>query len=705
MFNDISKLIDQSEIVSFDIFDTLLFRNISRPTDIFRIMDNIIKEKYNIEDFYNLRINAELEARKECELGEANLNQIYDQLLMKIKNKKTNDAIKKLEKELELEFIVANPFMKKVYDYCVANNKLVLLISDMYLSKNFIMKLLKKSGYKIKENNIYVSCECKANKGTKTLFEYVKNDRNLDYSKWCHIGDNVRSDYTAPIELGISAYNYKNINSYEENNSESIFESIMLGMRNNKVYNGSEYNYWENFGYKYVFPIYLGFTNWLYKMTEKCDNLFFIARDGYIIQKIYKLLSKDDNKYIDYLYCSRNSIQIPTMFFESKDNLLKLLTINIENKKTLGDLFVRCGLDKKDEYMSVINLYGFCGYDDMINADNKYNAIKCICAFIDDITEKMKESRELSIQYLKQQKVDSFDTVNVMDIGWGGSIQESIATLLNKKIKGYYFGTINLNKKDYISNSFGYMFDQGIFEEERKRIFDQVMMYELIFSAPHGSTKSYKKEKKSIIPVLGEADKTTDVVNLFQNSSIEMIKNVLNYYKYFDSINKDFCVSFFDKFLKERNYNDLVEFSKIGNDYELGDTKKHNYVTVITKEDLNKDCKYIRKKINQSLWKDAYLIEGIDSIEQHNKSIHELNLLFEKSRLNKYMDKFYDTRDDYLFVLNKYANKEYVDELTKYADEMYQKHCVSYKRRAFRNLVPLSLRIKLKKLKVKFYKK
>ena len=41
MRQDLLQLIDNNDFISFDIFDTLLFRKIYRPTDIFRILSNI----------------------------------------------------------------------------------------------------------------------------------------------------------------------------------------------------------------------------------------------------------------------------------------------------------------------------------------------------------------------------------------------------------------------------------------------------------------------------------------------------------------------------------------------------------------------------------------------------------------------------------------------------------------------------------------
>ena len=141
MMDDIKRLIDEKEIVSFDIFDTLLFRNVSRPIDIFRTMDKEILEEYNIKDFSKIRVQAEIDARKVIDRCDVFLDEIYQEINKIIKNKKITDSIKRMEIEREHEFITVNPFMKEIYDYCIDNNKQSYFISDMYLNSKTIIAL------------------------------------------------------------------------------------------------------------------------------------------------------------------------------------------------------------------------------------------------------------------------------------------------------------------------------------------------------------------------------------------------------------------------------------------------------------------------------------------------------------------------------------------------------------------------------------
>ena len=78
---DATSLIDQVKdykIVSFDIFDTLLKRNVGRPSDVFSVMEYANSD---LMGFKNARIFAEQEARKESQYEEVTLNEIYCKML------------------------------------------------------------------------------------------------------------------------------------------------------------------------------------------------------------------------------------------------------------------------------------------------------------------------------------------------------------------------------------------------------------------------------------------------------------------------------------------------------------------------------------------------------------------------------------------------------------------------------------------------
>lgn len=640
---EIKKIIDSKDTVSFDIFDTLLLRNIYKPTDIFKILEKEVLEKYDIKDFFTIRINCEANSRTEKNNNETSLDEIYE--LIENKTKEKMDYVKKREIELELEFITANPFMKEIFEYAKIQNKNIILISDMYLPKDIVRKLLKKADYD--DVPLYISCEYHANKGTTELYDLVCKKEKLNKNKWVHIGDNKYSDYEQAKKFGIDAILYDKVNTKDKlKEPKTIESSIIRGIQNNYVYNGKELSYWEKFGVLYASPIYFGFTNWLFKLTKNEDNLFFLARDGYIIKKIYDMFlnyEKSDIKTY-YLYCSRKTFQLPALLDKSKDELINFLVPfidDVEFNVSIADILKSLNLDFKN-YKYELSIFGFENENEIITKNNHYQAKKFFKYIYSDIEIDIINNRNKVIKYLKQEKVYDYEKINIMDIGWGGSAQEAMNIFTGKEIMGYYLGTIPTHKKDILCNSLGFAFDEAKPNKYYKKIFHMPMMYELIFSAPEGTTLNFKQEDNKIIPILDNYDEDNiKIVNILQNSAISIIKTYISFSKYLNNFSAEDSIFNYDTLISRRNFEDLYEFSKLTNT-TLYTNNKIRFVKFFDEEWIYKNYKKFLEETHKSLWRDSYLINDIKTQKEwdeykirFNKFVKERKAKSKKRKKNK----------------------------------------------------------------------
>ncbi len=608
LYDEIIKKVDSAETVSFDIFDTLVFRNIHKPTDIFNILEKFVLENFNITGFAEKRKNAELEARKQAVNGECTFDEIYSKL--KFCCNCDVSIIAKRELEIEYDFITANPFMKKIYDYAVSNDKQIILISDMYLSQEFICSLLKKcgySGYKIFISNIY-----KANKGSGLLYRIIEKECHLDKAKWFHMGDNLNSDFIRAKEFGIDALKYKNVSEYENVVPKTIGEAILTGIKNNILYNGNESDYWTVFGIKYVSSIYFGFTYWLYELTKNSDNMYFLARDGYAIKNIYDKICKlkGNNIYTQYVYCSRQSVQMPAMALQKDmSNTVKFLSLRnelTENDLTVRELLNNVNINENLITIDILRLFGFEGLDDVITIDKHHSAQKIIGMFSETVRKNLLDKYDICLKYLKQCGMQNFSKINVMDIGWSGSIQKSINKILNKTISGYYFGTI---ENDNFCNMFGWAFDECQPLENKEIVFNNIMMYELLFSAPHGSCIGYKEDCGRVEPILNNNIKFNEIVEKFQSSAIDLCDEFIKYYNYIDYIGPEFCISPYNEFITKKKNIDMEHFSELNNDVAIGNSKMYPYVEKIKLEDIKKGVGYVLQKKQSGIWRGAWIYD------------------------------------------------------------------------------------------------
>src|SRR5690606_16648372 len=135
---------------------------------------------------------------------------IYNELEISLGSKGSSQALK-YELEIEKKFTVFNPFIKKIYEYAVNSNKSIIFITDMYLTEQFISKILAENGY-TQYDGLYVSGSIGLSKASSNLFDYVREKKRIR-DKWLHIGDNYISDYKNALSKGIEAYHYKSLRS------------------------------------------------------------------------------------------------------------------------------------------------------------------------------------------------------------------------------------------------------------------------------------------------------------------------------------------------------------------------------------------------------------------------------------------------------------------------------------------------------------
>lgn len=132
-YRKIISSIDKNKIVSFDVFDTLLLRVCTNPTDIFYYIEN----KYAFSGYAKRRIAAENKARKN--LKEVTLRDIYEQ-------DEELFPFFEIEKLTEKENIRLNPEICELYQYTLENAKSVIITTDIYFDKQFMMDLLHENG-------------------------------------------------------------------------------------------------------------------------------------------------------------------------------------------------------------------------------------------------------------------------------------------------------------------------------------------------------------------------------------------------------------------------------------------------------------------------------------------------------------------------------------------------------------------------------
>jgi len=170
------------KLKSFDIFDTLIARRCVEPHNVFMEVEQISGHK----NFCNIRIKAE----KNVSQKSYTLDDIYEEMVSSFGySVELADTLKRIEIEQEIKnAIPIKENLEKV-------NHGDLLITDMYLPRSVIETLLEKVGFK-KQVGLIISSH---GKSSGEVWPKLNNLISIDQ----HIGDNLRSDVTNPLNNGI----------------------------------------------------------------------------------------------------------------------------------------------------------------------------------------------------------------------------------------------------------------------------------------------------------------------------------------------------------------------------------------------------------------------------------------------------------------------------------------------------------------------
>lgn len=455
---DISKY----DAISFDIFDTAIIRLFKEPADVFGYV-----ERYAcVPGFKESRVKAEQAARRRLiQQKDISLEDIYAEGL----------AVKpELEIEVENKICVPNPDAYELYRRALQLNKKVYFISDMYLPKATIALMLNKAGY-VKYNELFVSSEDNLIKGDGSRFAAM--EAIWDGEEVLHIGDNVVADYEQPKKFNIDAFNYVTNEDYFSTDPilgtqwrdlravDSLGISFLLGSYRywQQGQHGAPESLWRNIGFLYGGPLIFQFCRYLNKRVSAIDspvNLYFLARDGAIIKKVYELLhgGKKGSSNCHYMYASRRCMTFPLL---SQDNdiaqkMMKWYAFCPPNTKW-QDIFSRFGYEKFELLATALQQA-----EEKYGKLNESHVLACLNKCRSDLIKYSSNEYNDLTSYLKH--IRFFDNeAMLVDVGWNGTIQDCLSSILSDNkgsspLSGMYFGVTDnaLNG----SQKHGYLFDK-----------------------------------------------------------------------------------------------------------------------------------------------------------------------------------------------------------------------------------------------------
>ena len=555
LLEKIKKQINKAKVVSFDIFDTLLVRPYIRPVDLFEHME----KAYERPGFAAERKDAERRTRiRHKELEDVTFDMIYDEIDDEFKDMK--------QKELDWEEMVLrfNPELKQVYDYALAQGKKVIITSDMYLPTEFLAKVLRKNGFD-HWDKLYVSGDVGKRKTTGALFEHLLEDNNVSPKDVLHIGDNEKSDVNVPKKLSIKVvlYNQVSLQFLRQNKAIRIFRARTLGKLDASIIVAicsylwlqercgevEKRNYWQNLGFQYAGPIIYGYTRFIEakSLELNIDNLLFVARDGYTLQKVFNTFSNNISN--SYVYAPR---------------ILNLI----------------CTLDCNRNYVRYLSqiVEFYCKIDKNLKMQADAKKLETVADYNDFLSENSEIIDNYASSFLNHYRTYLYDSVRdcknvaiVDTMTTFFSAQNLIEKALEKKVPGFYWAAVTndyCKKYKHISWADNYVRKNMPVKASNVDIFTKNWFFlEFLISSPEHPIESVDETGHPIFQQNpNEWEKTrAKIYQIISDEAVIFAETLKNRFGSFNSfIDFDTIVKWVNCFVEFPSSSDIKNMSEIG---------------------------------------------------------------------------------------------------------------------------------------------
>ena len=528
-----------AEIVSFDVFDTLLVRFFGEPTDLFAALAERLAPPLPAI-FFKERIAAEQRARvAAASRGEPDITlaAIYRELGQALAAQGAADGIdlgRIAEDEVALELccVRADPQVVATFQALVAAGRRVVLVSDMYLPASCVEQMLRQCGIAGFER-LYLSSETMVAKADGSVWPHLRAASGLAAdARIVHLGDNPQSDGVAARVAGVNAFllttpGERRLGSRLVQGGHwlaDVFASLLRQDLVARCYDPDFDPYWLAIAHLIVAPAALGMAGHVRRIAQAntTDRVFFLARDGLIFQTAYEAAWRPaDAAPSRYVWCSRrcvNFANIAALDEASLDFLASGAPIS-------PDAYLRrIDLDPADPKIHAIVAGFFADPRKPVHsAEGRAMLRAMFTALAEPILAQAAAERAALLAHLDDD-IALYDGLGVVvDLGWHGSLQRSLMLLGRSRtgalpsLVGAYLGTFARRVRTVAGarlEASGWLFADGLPRDSLARFTRSVEITELLFSAPEPGIRCVRTTGSATAPVRIEDPQETDRLRL-----------------------------------------------------------------------------------------------------------------------------------------------------------------------------------------------
>lgn len=205
---DLERLVDSGDfaLLSLDVFDTYVYREVPRPIDVFFLLAQVLREKgmlypsSSAASFVRERAQAEGRARRKVAGHEVTLAQIWAEFPAGYLRAGSVDDAAREEFACEQRVVRVYEPMRALVARARERGMKVAFVSDTYFSRRQIHQL---AG--LEPDWTIVSCEHGTSKFAG-LHRVLLRKSRIDAARVLHVGDSREADVDGPEPLGVARY-------------------------------------------------------------------------------------------------------------------------------------------------------------------------------------------------------------------------------------------------------------------------------------------------------------------------------------------------------------------------------------------------------------------------------------------------------------------------------------------------------------------
>lgn len=526
--HEIATLLDDApeaiSCLSLDCFDTLIWRNVHQPIDVFAeipMAGGAIDSRRAAENY------ARLNRKQLDDLDEVSIEAIYDRFMA---HATPDGRAAGVSAEIAAEARHCYAFAPTVALIRAAKAKglKVIIISDTYLSSVQLRGLIAAvAGEDVSEliDEVFASSEYGLTKG-QGLFRPVLAALKLQPSAILHLGDNPNADAKAPRLLGVCGVHFEQFTQATEQRlrleaataamidpSVRVTRPILQPHRPSlSLYQAPDAA--ASLGHDVLGPLMQAFALWIHdeakalgERTGRRVRTLFLLRDGYLPLRAYEAAGFSGGAAVSISRFTANAAG-----FRDADSIRALLAEeSIQCHKVLG----RQLLLREEE----IALLG----------KTREDFCKAVMApkWIERIRSRSEAFAERLIAHVRNHGgVEPGDAVMLVDLGYNGTVQNVVGPIIENGLDAHVAGRYLLLRESVPTH-----FDKvGLFDVRTyefrllNALCRQIAVLEQLATAAEGSVTGYQPNGDPMRKAIDVKGRQSDIRDAIQEACLSYIR-------------------------------------------------------------------------------------------------------------------------------------------------------------------------------------